>query len=180
MLTRLWALAREAPPPPMTLAYRFGVFLQKVNILKDQQEDEAAGRFLVPDRTELLASLGRDAQGALGYLRAIPCGDSYRIFCAWSLMLGAMTIAQLDGPKRSHRAEVGEMLARTSAIIHDDGALCHQFAQLMPSFDALAERAPCSKPESFEWFRTTLGAPLSDAELRQLGIVGPRIINPVG
>lgn len=180
MLTRLWTLDRAAHPPRTSDAYHFGLFLQKVNILKDQQEDEAAGRFLVPDRTDLLASLGRDARGALDYLRAIPCGDSYRIFCAWSLMLGAMTIAQLDGPKRSHRAEVGEMLARTSAIIDDDAALGQQFAQLMPSFDALADRAPCSKPESFEWFRTTLGAPLSDAELRQLGIVGPRLIKPVG
>src|SRR5690606_28183611 len=105
MLTRLWTLDRAVHPPRTSDAYHFGLFLQKVNILKDQEEDEAVGRFLVPDRAALLASLGRDARGALAYLRAIPRGDSYRIFCAWSLMLGAMTIAQLDGPKRSHRAE---------------------------------------------------------------------------
>jgi squalene-hopene/tetraprenyl-beta-curcumene cyclase len=170
MLTRLWALDRAAQPPRTANAYHFGLFLQKVNILKDQAEDEAAGRFLVPDRTELLASLGRDARGALGYLHAIPCGDRYRVFCAWSLMLGAVTIAQLDGPKRSHRDEVREMLARTSAIIDDDYELARQFVELMPTFAEVTDRVPRPKPESLDWFRRTLAAPLSDAELRELGI----------
>ena len=57
--------ARRAARRRMSLAYHFGVFLQKVNILKDQREDEPAGRFLVPDRRELLASLRDNARGAL-------------------------------------------------------------------------------------------------------------------
>src|SRR5262249_33931542 len=92
-LTQLWALGRPQPAPPIVLAYRFGLLLQKVNILKDQKEDEAAGRFFVPDRRQLLASLRIHAAGALDYLQALPKSErGYRIFCAWSLMMGAGAI----------------------------------------------------------------------------------------
>jgi phytoene/squalene synthetase len=187
MLTRLWAVgremvapdrsiasageagARQAPPPPMTLAYRFGVFLQKVNILKDQAEDEAAGRYLVPDRRALLASLPADGRGALAYLRALPTKErGFRVFCAWALMLGAATVAGLDGPRESRRAETAKLLARTSAIAGNDDALGALFAELMPALPPATPFAALSKPESHEWFRSSLGAPLSDAELRVL------------
>ena len=172
MLTSVWAIYHQAVAPPTMLAYHFGLFLQKVNILKDQAEDEAAGRFLVPDRDALLASLARDAQGALAYLQAIPRGDRYRIFCAWSLMLGAVTVAQLDGPKRSRRTEVSELLANISAIVDDDDALARQFAELMPTFPECEECTPLAKPESSDWFLRTLATPLTQLELRQLGIGG--------
>ena len=172
MLTELWTLDRNTAAPRTSLAYHFGLFLQKVNILKDQEEDEAAGRFFVPDRSEVLASLRRDAEGALAYLQAIPRADRYRIFCAWSLMLGAVTVAQLDEPKRSRRAEVTQLLARTAAIVDDDAALVQQLAELMPPLPDGAPRPPIAKPESFEWFRATLAAPLTDAGLRELGVGG--------
>jgi phytoene/squalene synthetase len=175
MLTQLWTYDRKEPPPPTSLAYHFGLFLQKVNILKDQQEDEAAGRFLVPDRPELIASLRRDAQGALAYLQALPRGDRYRIFCAWSLMLGAVTIAQLDEPRRSRRDEVSQLLGQTAAIADDNAALAKQLAELMPALPEVADRAPLAKPESFEWFRHTLAAPLTETELRELGVGGTRL-----
>jgi phytoene/squalene synthetase len=168
MLTQLWALDRNAPGPRMPFAYHFGLFLQKVNILKDQEEDEAAGRFLVPDRPGLLASVASNAQGALQYLHAIPCGDPYRIFCAWSLMLGAATIAQLDLPRQGRRAETAQLLARIADIVDQDDALEEQLAQLMPPLPDAVMRAPMPKPESFAWFRHTLAAPLTDAELDAL------------
>jgi phytoene/squalene synthetase len=170
MLTDLWAQGGKPAAPRTQLAYHFGLFLQKVNILKDQHVDEAAGRFLVPDRSELLASLARDAQGALEYLQSLPNGDRYRIFCAWSLMLGASTVAHLDLGKRSRRADTAQLLARTEQIIDDNHALGRLFSELMPVLPDGATRAALRKPESFEWFRRTLGAPLSDAELHQLGI----------
>jgi len=174
MLTQLWTLERNAPAPHTSLAYHFGLFLQKVNILKDQRDDEAAGRFFVPNRTDLIASLRKDARGALAYIQAIPEGDQYRIFCAWSLMLGAVTIAQLDEPKRSRRDEVGRLLAHTAAIVDDNAALAQQFAELMPTLPEVIEHSPIAKPESFEWFRTTLSVRLTDAELHELGIGGGR------
>jgi phytoene/squalene synthetase len=170
MLTELWAQGAKQAAPSTHLAYHFGLFLQKVNILKDQRDDEAAGRFLVPDRAELLASLRNDAQGALEYLQSLPRGDRYRIFCAWSLMLGACTIAQLDEPRRSRREETANLLARIASMVDDDGALARELAQLLPCLPDGEHRAPLHKPESFEWFRYTLAAPLTDAELHRLGI----------
>jgi phytoene/squalene synthetase len=172
MLTELWALGGKERPPRMALAYHFGLFLQKVNILKDQREDEAAGRFLVPDRDELLASLRRDARGALEYIQALPRNDrGYRTFCAWCLMMGATTVAQLDQPKQSHRSETAELLARTAAIAYDNEALARQFAELMPALPVIALREPLAKPESLEWFRDALAAPIDDGELAWLGVM---------
>jgi phytoene/squalene synthetase len=57
LLTTLWALGSTEPAPAIAHAYHFGLFLQKVNILKDQAQDELEGRYFVPDRRELLASL---------------------------------------------------------------------------------------------------------------------------
>jgi phytoene/squalene synthetase len=174
MLTQLWAFGNTTPPPPTRLAYHFGLFLQKVNILKDQHEDEAALRFLVPDRDELLASLRDNARGALEYLQALPWHDlGYRTFCAWSLMMGAVTVAQLGEPKRSRRTETADLLARTSEVVQDNAALARQFDELMPPLPQIALRVPVTKPESLAWFRATLGAPFDDAELAQLGVRRP-------
>jgi phytoene/squalene synthetase len=171
MLTRLWGLGRGEPAPGFRLAYHFGLFLQKVNILKDQQEDEAAGRFFIPDRRALLASLRSDARGALGYLQAIPKDErGYRTFCAWALMLGLVTIAQLDEPRVSRRSATQELLAKTAAVACDDVELDRLFAELMPVLPEADLGAPREKPESAAWFRTALRAPLADRDLADLGI----------
>lgn len=172
LLTRLWALG-GAPAPKMLHAYRFGLFLQKVNILKDQAEDEAAGRFLVPDRREILASLRLDAEGALAYLTSLPERErGYRIFCAWSLMLGASALSQLDGPRESRRAQTMGLLGRTAEIAQDDEALRLQFAGLLPPLPEARMRPPVPKPESTEWFVRMLEAPLAADELAALCAVG--------
>ena len=171
LLTALWGLG-AGTPPRMLFAYHFGQFLQKVNILKDQAEDEAAGRFLVPDRRELLASLRADADGALRYLTSLPVSArGYRIFCAWSLMLGAASIAQLNGPRESHRAQTLALLGRIADIAQDDEALRRQFQELLPGLPELHARPPVPKPETTEWFLRMLNAPLSAEELVRLGAV---------
>jgi phytoene/squalene synthetase len=169
LLTRLWALGGQTAPP-MPLAYRFGLFLQKVNILKDQAEDEAVGRFLVPDRREILSSLRADAEGALSYLTSLPTGErGYRIFCAWSLMLGADALAQMDGPRESRRAQTMSLLGRTAEIAQDNEALRRQFAELLPRLPEARARPPLAKPEPPEWFVRTLDAPLSEDDLIEVG-----------
>src|SRR5438105_5793072 len=171
MLTRLWALEGQTPPR-MLFAYRFGLFLQKVNILKDQPEDEAEHRFFVPDRREILASLRDDAEGALSYLTSLPQKErGYRIFCAWSLMLGAAALSQMDGPRQSRRAETMELLARTAGIAQDDEALRRQFAELLPRLPHVRAKEPLPKPEPADWFVRTLDAPLSERELIDLGAI---------
>jgi len=168
LLTRLWALG-SGPAPKMLHAYRFGLFLQKVNILKDQPEDEAAGRFLVPDRREILASLRLDAEGALAYLTSLPQRErGYRIFCAWSLMLGATALSQLDGPRESRRAQTLGLLGRTAEIAQDDEALRRQFNALLPPLPETWIRPPIPKPEPPDWFVGMLQAPLSHEELAAL------------
>jgi len=171
MLTHLWALGGAAPPS-MLSAYRFGLFLQKVNILKDQREDEDAGRFFVPDRRELLASLKADAQGALEYLTSLPKAEhGYRTFCAWSLMLGAASLSLLDGPRQSHRAQTLELLERVDHEVQDDEVLRQILAELLPPLPEMRTRPPVEKPESARLFLQLLAAPLSEEELFELGAV---------
>jgi phytoene/squalene synthetase len=171
LLTRLWALGGGSAPS-MLSAYRFGLFLQKVNILKDRREDEAAGRFLVPDREALLASLREDGRGALEYLTSLPRAErGYRTFCAWSLMLGATSLSQLDAPPQSRRAETMALLGRTAEIVQDDAALTNLFRELLPPLPGPRASPPARKPETAEWFARTLSAPLSPSELAALGPV---------
>jgi phytoene/squalene synthetase len=171
LLTRLWAVdGRNAPS--MLAAYRFGLYLQKINILKDQREDEAAGRFLVPDRAALLASLREDGRGALEYLTTLPRdARGYRIFCAWSLMLGASSLSQLDARPQSRRAETLALLGRTAEIVEDDSALSRLFRELLPPLPEAQPQPLARKPETTAWFVRALGAPLSPAELSALGAV---------
>jgi phytoene/squalene synthetase len=171
LLTRLWAVG-GGTPPRMLLAYHFGLFLQKVNILKDQAEDEVAGRFLVPDRRDLLASLRADSKGALSYLTSLPRGErGYRTFCAWSLMLGAAALGQLNGPRQSRRAETLALLSRTADIAQDDDALRRQFAELLPELPEVRRRTAVAKPEGSDWLVRMLDAPLRTEELIELGVL---------
>jgi phytoene/squalene synthetase len=90
------------------LATHFGLFLQKINVLKDQWMDEREGRFLVPDRAELLRSLHENATGAFRYLGSIPLKrKDYRLFCAWALFLGLATVPLI-------RASVGTADSETA------------------------------------------------------------------
>jgi phytoene/squalene synthetase len=77
--------------------FHFGLFLQKVNILKDQLSDEVEGRFLVPSRAELLASLWAHARLAFQYIEMIPRKlDDYKVFCSWSLFLGLASLPYIQ------------------------------------------------------------------------------------
>jgi phytoene/squalene synthetase len=78
-------------------AHHFGLFLQKVNLLKDQFQDETEGRYLVPNRTEVFSSLQENAEGAMRYVETISLEHvGYRIFCLWSLFLGLRTLPVLN------------------------------------------------------------------------------------
>ncbi len=74
-------------------AHHFGLFLQKVNLLKDQSDDERQGRFLVPDRGLVLQSVSENAKGAFRFLMQLPKNQrGFRLFCAWSFFLGLATL----------------------------------------------------------------------------------------
>lgn len=81
-------------------AHHFGLFLQKVNLLKDQLEDEREGRFLVPSREEIRQSMGKNAWGAWLFLKGLPLEQrGFRLFCAQSLFLG---LASLPWTEKSY------------------------------------------------------------------------------
>ncbi len=134
MLTRLYGVVRPdfaATPSMLKNALGFGLFLQKVNLIKDQKKDEAEGRFLVPDRGELLSSLRGDAKSALKYILAIPKDDlGYRTFCGWSLFLGLASLAAPGG--KVSREALEPLLGRIRALVADNGQIERAFAMALP------------------------------------------------
>jgi phytoene/squalene synthetase len=67
----------------------FGLFLQKINILKDQRDDESEGRFWIADREALNKELSQNALRAFDYIQKInSSSNGYKTFCSWSLFLG--------------------------------------------------------------------------------------------
>jgi phytoene/squalene synthetase len=113
-------------PAPETMkdAVHFGLFLQKINLLKDQKGDEIEGRFLVPHREELLASLFENAKGALTYVKALPLVEKgYRTFCAWSLFLGAASLDWINKGSKIPRAVTEKLLTKIESIVTDNIAL---------------------------------------------------------
>jgi phytoene/squalene synthetase len=154
-------------------AFHFGLFLQKVNLLKDQIEDEKQGRFLVPDRELLLASLRENARGSVDYLTSIPKEEKgYRVFCAWSLFLGAASLPwiaqafeQKDGSKIP-RAITEELLEVIEEMSQQDETLREELeAQLsnLPEFNR-----PEKDSLSSNWFVPLAGDVLSEAQLEEL------------
>lgn len=163
-------------PRTIVDAHHFGLFLQKINLLKDQAEDEKAGRFLVPSRAELIASLRADAEGAIRYLQSLPIAEKgFRLFCAWSLFLG---LASLPWTERSWamglfqkipRVLTQKLLGTVEKIIDDNQELLKLFQQMLPKVAVPA--APKRAVGTIPWFRAVYDGRLSEADLAELGIL---------
>jgi hypothetical protein len=136
-------------------AFRFGLFLQKVNLLKDQRGDEEWGRFLVPSRPKLLSSLLSDAEGAIRFLTDLPEREKgFRLFCAWSLFLGLASLpwiqlAESEGLTRKiSREETAQLLELVEERIQDNGALRELFDLGIGELTAMAQSESESESES--------------------------------
>jgi phytoene/squalene synthetase len=162
--------------PRMVLdAHHFGLFLQKINLLKDQAADEKEGRYLVPSRAELVASLRRDAEGAIRYLQSLPLAErGFRLFCGWSLFLG---LASLPWTERSWaqgifgkipRVLTQNLLATVEKVIDDNQALLVLFQKMLPSAPPSAVPAQVG---AIPWFRSVYEGRLADADLAELGML---------
>ncbi len=104
-----------SPRLSLVQAHHFGLFLQKVNILKDQRSDESLGRFFVPSYQEVYESLDRNLIGAWKYFASLqdkPKG--YRLFCGWSLFLG---VASLPYIKKSFEQKSSDKISRAETLI---------------------------------------------------------------
>lgn len=182
LLTSLWSGASGlAVSAGQTLdAHHFGLFLQKVNLLKDQREDERQGRHLVaPSREELLASMRANAEGAIRYILSLPKKDQgYRIFCAWSLFLGLSSLRWMERTtlfgrvfmNKPPRLFTKRTLLQVRRRIDDEGELLALFRRSLPNF-------PPKKagPETFELRAgeslTAYQGPLEPSQLRALGLI---------
>lgn len=147
-------------------AHHFGLFLQKVNLLKDQKADAKEGREFVFDRNEIYQSMSYNAHGAWRFLTHLPVEQrEFRLFCAWSLFLG---LASLPWLEQFNELEISGKLPREEAegifngvekIIDHPDQVQLLFEQLLQAagLTALtdeqyfADRAVLKKPEPLPW-----------------------------
>jgi phytoene/squalene synthetase len=179
MLTELLVVSRGDFPVTQTLllhAHRFGRFLQKVNVLKDQIGDEAAHRWLIPSPAMLRESLRGDALAAREYLRELPrVGREYRLFCAYSLFLG-MDVVDRGRPFEPHstpgpsgRDRTQALLSDVDARIDDEDALDALFADLVATLPSAPEQdgsRETARPAP--WLTAAYEGALDEASLARL------------
>jgi phytoene/squalene synthetase len=181
LLTKL--LARVEPrfqisQQAILRAHHFGLFLQKVNLLKDQVGDESSGRHLIPSRELVEQSSHENAQNALEFLLALPKEQrEFRRFCAWSLFLGleALNVARRSIAEgrilKVPRQRMEEIVAQVEASLVDDGGLRALFQRLTEHLgwagQQLANASPVGAPD---WLLRLYHGPLEAPTLSQLGI----------
>lgn len=178
LLTDLFAQHSPHWPRPQGLyqdAAHFGLFLQKINLLKDQKEDEAVGRFLVPNRKELLASLAADAEGAIRYLQSLPVAEKgFRLFCAWSLFLGLLSLPWIERSQllgifsKLPRLLTEKMLQGVERVIDDNQALLKLFREMLP---ALPRSVAPGAAADGAWIQQAYEGALSQRQFSALGLL---------
>ncbi len=160
-------------------AHHFGQFLQKVNLLKDQQIDEKEGRQLLPDRFQVESSALANAECAFDFLESVPTQEvEFRRFCAWSLFLGLESLKltknmnPMDGQVKIERSRTLEILNGISELISSPAQLREAFeTELSEHFGSgvTGEKGTSSEPIP-AWLGQIYSGELSFAELRFLGL----------
>lgn len=154
-------------------AHHFGLFLQKINLLKDQSKDEKEGRFLIHSRAEVLASLASNAEGAIRYLQSIPLAEKgFRLFCAWSLFLGLASLPWIEKSRilsmiKIPRLVTERLFQSVEKIIGDNQALLHLFQEMLPKFP---EIRLSSESTSIKWMEDLYFGQLGESQFLELGI----------
>ncbi|MEK6554360.1 MAG: squalene/phytoene synthase family protein [Bdellovibrionota bacterium] len=160
-------------------SFHFGLFLQKVNILKDQFKDEKEGRFFIFDRRAVLKSLREHAEQTLTYIKMIPAQEhGYRVFCATSFFLGLATIPLLQiqdstwlEPKIEKESAI-ELFQTIEAIADSNEKLNEMYRQYEEGFELIAESsaisASAARPEYVfeDWFFESYKGSLSKNEIQ--------------
>ncbi len=90
-----------------------------MNILKDQLQDEKLGRFFVFDRNAVMDSIGMHAEQAMQYIHSLDLKEKgYKLFCAWSLFLGLLTLINSDrGFKQGQTQKVPRWKAKLLILL---------------------------------------------------------------
>lgn len=131
--------------PRLLKAHHFGLFLQKVNLLKDQLKDQKLGRFLVPSRKELKASAGENAREAFNFLSELPLEQvEFRRFCAWSLFMGLNSMGR---SKKPTRPETEDLLLQVEERLQDNAKLKELFKTFSEKLDWKESSLPRARAE---------------------------------
>lgn len=157
-------------------AHHFGLFLQKVNLLKDQVGDEKVGRFLIPDRDAVEASAREHAVEAFAFLTDLPQSQpEFRRFCTWSLMLGLEAVKYArESRSQGHvikvpRARTEELIGEIEGVLDNPDELRALFDLLMANlgWDVVpAGKKPTQEPP--EWLKSLYRGELNSEHLAQL------------
>jgi phytoene/squalene synthetase len=183
LLSRLYLSFRPSFIPPGGFhlnGCHFGLFLQKVNLLKDQRVDEREGRFLLPDRQAALASLRENAQGALDYILSLPVAEKgYRVFCGWSLFIGLASLPWIeesfekdDSGIKIPRLKTLELLGQAEGALEKNEStvqLFKELAMLLPQTGRQTGHQTVQMPS--DWFsKLALDDLLTMNDLKALGM----------
>lgn len=178
LLTDLVAHRRPGAPHNYRDAFHFGLFLQKINLLKDQAQDEREGRFLVPSRREMLASLAHDAEGAIRYLTSLPLAErGFRLFCGWSLFLGLASLPWIERSSllgmftKIPRLVTQALLGKVEKIIDDNQALASLFREMLPKLPPW--QAPATVG-ALPYMEKIYGGALKQEDFHALGLLPAR------
>jgi phytoene/squalene synthetase len=165
--------------PSLLRAHHFGLFLQKVNILKDQVKDEKSGRWLVPSREQVEESARSNAEQALDFLCSIPKEQvEFRQFCAWSLFLGLETLrtARASFWRRTlvkiSRAHTQKLLAKVDSMIIDNKKLREFFFSQAKrlNWEFSSNQGKTHLGQSPEWLPELYRGQLDSESLVKLGL----------
>ena len=163
-------------------AHHFGLFLQKVNLLKDQVTDLPLGRHLIPSRGEVENSAQSNAHQAFRFLISVPSEQiEFRRFCAWSLFLGlesllaardSMTAGEL---RKVSRARTQAMIAQVEEALLSESQLGELFTQAVQRLGweskptAAAQSKNTGQPAP-EWLTRLYSGRLDQRSLYELGV----------
>jgi len=156
-------------------SYHFGLFLQKINLLKDRLADEKVNRFLVPEQDLVKESMRLNAIAAFSYIQSLPVNEKeYRLFCAWSLFLGLASIPVIEKSwiqkilEKLPRAITMSIFNEVSKLIDDNKKLEKLFYKLLPK-QKKEIQLPVASTHSLPWLEKL--CPSATPHLNDLGLL---------
>lgn len=159
-------------------AHHFGLFLQKVNLLKDQVTDENVGRHLLPSREEVEKSAEINASEAFEFLLQLPAEQiEFRRFCAWSLFLGLESVsaarASLNARKvlKVSRDRTTEIIGAVEDALNNDRAMLDLFNAALQRLSWTRSTGLAASPAVLpDWLLRFYRGRLQAPGLQQLGL----------
>jgi len=158
-------------------SFHFGLFLQKINILKDQREDENEGRYFVPDRLQVYQSLVKNADNSFEYICEIPDQhQDYKLFCLWSFFLGMVSVSHIEKGTKISRIETWKLLDTIKQKQMDKRYLEDLYKKMRRNLESVCESFEGGRlsedigEKNMSFLECYVGR-LSQDELRDLGLI---------